>query len=275
MFTQLMTLSRQSDSCFRGEQAPDKGERLFGGQLLAQALCAAQATIEASRDVHSLHAYFLRPGDVDLAVDLEVEEVRNGRKFSSREIRATQADKERFRMMVSLHLPDESPIYSRETMPDVPEPESVPFTYDDFAAREMGLTEWHGANRPIDIRYINPPGERGVANTDDQLMWMRIDERLSDDPRLHRAGLAYMSDATLIDHVMLPHGLRWQDAGFDGASLDHSMWFHHPARADEWLLSVQRPQATGRGRGISEGLFFDRMGNLVATCKQEGLMRWS
>ena len=147
-------------------------------------------------------------------------------------------------------------------------------TYDAFTLAQTGEADWHGANRPVDIRYINPPPPRGTPTMEPQRMWMRIEQSLDADERVHRAGLAYLSDTTLVDHVMLPHGRRWQDADFDGASLDHAMWFHRPARADEWLLFEQLPEMTGGGRGLASGRFFNRRGDLVATCVQEGVMRW-
>jgi acyl-CoA thioesterase-2 len=127
----------------------------------------------------------------------------------------------------------------------------------------------------MDIRYVNPPtAPRGQPVTDSQLMWMRIPERLPDEPGVHQAALAYLSDSTLVDNVMLPLGLRWQDDDFEGTSLDHAMWFHRFARADDWLLFEQCVEATGAGRGLASGRFFTESGELVATCIQEGLMRW-
>ena len=127
----------------------------------------------------------------------------------------------------------------------------------------------------MDILYINPPhSPEGSPVTEPQLMWIRINELLGDDRRLHEAALAYIADATLIDHVLLPHGYRWQDKRLTGASLDHSMWFHNEAQADDWLLYEQRVETTGGGRGLGSGRFFDSDGTLVATCMQEGLIRW-
>lgn len=127
----------------------------------------------------------------------------------------------------------------------------------------------------MDIRYVNPPAApRGVSITEDQRLWMRISEPLDDDPATHATGLAYLSDSTLVDHVVLPHGQRWQDPRLVSTSLDHAMWFHRPFRADEWLLFDQRVESTGRGRGLASGRFFTEAGRLVATCMQEGLIRW-
>ncbi len=276
MFAPLLDLVSIGDNRFVAPPSPDKGERMFGGQFLAQCLAAAQATVADDRQVNSLHGYFLRPGDVDLDVGLHVVEVRDGRSFSSRQVVAQQRGKELFRMLVSYQVPDESPEYMGFVMPEVPPPEEVTYTYEDFTLAQSGDDAWYGTDRPMDIRYINPPSAvRGVPVTETQLMWMRIPEALSDAPHVHQAGLAYLSDSTIVDHIMLPLGMRWQDTGLEGTSLDHAMWFHRPARADEWLLFAQTVEATGGGRGLASGRLYSRRGELAATCVQEGLMRWS
>ena len=276
MFTPLLALKRLDDDAFAAPGSPERGERMFGGQFLAQCLAAAQHTVPGERAANSLHAYFLRPGDVQRPLRLEVRRLRDGRSFSHREVTAEQDGKERFRMLVSLQTAAETPRYSRAPMPDAPAPEQVTYTYEDFTRAQTGGAAWHAAARPVDIRYVNPPqAGRGEPVTETQLMWMRVRERLPDNPAVHQAALAYLSDTTLVDHVPLPLGRRWQDAGFDGTSLDHAMWFHHPARADEWLLFAQDVEATGDGRGLARGRFYRRQGELAATCLQEGLMRWS
>ncbi len=274
MFSQLIHLQPVGESRFGAPASPDKGERIYGGQYLAQCLAAARATVADDRRVNSLHGYFLRQGDVDFEVELRVDVLRDGRSFSSRQVVAEQQGRELFHMLASYQVPDACPEYSGGDMPQVPPAEEVFYTYDDFTLAQTGESDWHGADRPMDIRYINPPKVRGVPVTEPQLMWMRIPEPLQDSPQIHEAGLAYLSDSTLVDHVMLPHGMRWQDAELAGASLDHAMWFHRPARADEWLLFVQTVEATGGGRGLARGSFFTRAGELAATCMQEGLIRF-
>ena len=276
MFAPLLDLAAIGDNHFVAPPSPDKGERMFGGQFLAQCLAAAQATVADDRRVNSLHGYFLRPGDVDLDLDLLVDEVRDGRSFSSRQVVAAQRGKELFRVLISYQVPDETPEYTGFAMPDVPPPEEVTYTYDDFTLAQSGEVAWYGADRPMDILYINPPtAPRGVPVTETQLMWLRIPEALPDAPHVHQAGLAYLSDSTIVDHIMLPLGMRWQDTGLEGTSLDHAMWFHRPARADEWLLFTQTVEATGGGRGLASGRLYARRGELAATCVQEGLMRWN
>lgn len=275
-FSRLIDLAPLGGDVFRAPAAPERTGRLYGGQFLAQGLVAAMQTSEGDRDVHSLHAYFLRPGDVDLPVELAVERIRDGRSFSARMIRALQNGRELFRMMVSLHVCESGDDFAGARMPDVPPPESVTFTYNEFSHSNGRMPDWDGEARPMDIRYINPPGATpGAPVLEPQRMWMRIPETLGDAWAAHTAGLAYLSDSTLIDHVVLPHGRRWQDPALNGASLDHAMWFHRRARADEWLLFDQHVGATGGGRGFAHGRFFDHSGRLVASCAQEGLVRWA
>ena len=276
MFAQLVTLDSLGDGRFTAPPSLEKGERVFGGQFIAQCLAAAQASVAADRVVHSLHAYFLRPGDVDLAVDLAVADIRDGRSFSWREVTASQDGKERFRLIASFQVPVQTPEYTRPAMPSAPEPETVTYTYDQFSTAQTGSEVLSNMFRAIDIRYVNPPlGPRDEPVTETQLMWMRISERLPDTPNLHRAAIAYVSDSTLVDPILLPLGLRWQDADFEGTSLDHAMWFHRDARADQWLLFVLDVETIGAGRGLARGRIYTRDGTLIATCMQEGLMRWN
>jgi acyl-CoA thioesterase-2 len=237
---------------------------------------AALHTVADDRAPHSLHGYFARSGDPGAPLELTVDRLRDGRSFSLREVVVTQGGRMLFRMHTSFQVADETPRYQGAAMPQVAPPEAVNFTYDAFTLQQTGKSDWHGAARPMDIRYVNPPrAPRGEPVTEPQLMWQRIAEELPDTPGLHAAGLAYLSDSTLVDSIMLPLGMRWQDEDFAGVSLDHAMWFHQPVRADEWLLFEQRPQVTGAGRGLASGCFFSRDGRLVATCQQEGLMRWT
>jgi acyl-CoA thioesterase-2 len=274
-FAQLIDLSALGGDVFRAPPAPERSGRVYGGQFLAQGLAAASSTIDQDRDVHSLHAYFLRPGDVELPIELEVERLRDGRSFSARVVRAVQQDKELFRMMASFHVPEPGDDYAGARIPDAPAPETVPLTYNAFSRANGEGPDWDGESRPMDIRYINPPtAPPGQPVLEPQRMWVRIRDALGEAWSTHYAALAYLSDSTLIDHVVLPHGRRWQDPALNGASLDHAMWFHHRARADTWLLFDQHVVATGHGRGFAQGLLFDRSGRLVASCAQEGLIRW-
>lgn len=275
-FAALVVLTDTGEDRYAASAAPEKGGRMFGGQLLAQGMAAAQRTLGDERRVHSLHAYFLRAGDVDSPLVLEVERVRDGRSFSARSVRVLQNDRELCRMLLSFHAVEDGLEYASAQMPDVPPPEEVSLTYNEFARAQQGDPDeaWDGEARPIDIRYIDAPtAAQGVPVREDQRMWMRIPERLPDSGNVHDAGVAYVSDSTVIDHILLPHGYRWHDGLFDGVSLDHAMWFHRRARADEWLLFDQTALWTGAGRGLANGRLFDMDGRLIATCTQEGLIR--
>jgi len=272
----LLDLRQLDERSFVGAAAPERAGRMYGGQLLAQGLAAAQRCVDDDRPVHSLHGYFLRAGSVDRPVELVVTAVRDGRSFSVREVSVGQDGDELMRLLASFHVPEDGLDYSPARQYEVPPPEAVTVTYDQFtrAHQPDPDEEWPGADRPMDIRYINAPrAPEGQPVLEPQLMWVRISEELPDDPRIHAAALAYLADSTLVDHVMLPHGLRWQDGRLTGASLDHAMWFHRPARADRWLLYDQQVEATAGARGMTTGRLIDSDG-VVVTCGQEGLMRW-
>lgn len=181
-------------------------------------------------------------------------------------------------MTVSFQVPEDGPRRQASDIPPVPPPEAVHLDYTMFtnSLRDEDEGPWPGEARPMDIRYVNPPvANPGVPINDDQFMWMRVVEALPEDRAMHDAALLYLSDATLVDHVWLPHGRRWQDRRAEGASLDHAMWFHEPVRADRWVLFDQRVEFTGGARGLASGRFYTETGDLVASCSQEGLMRWT
>ena len=248
---------------------------MFGGQFLAQGICAASRTIEDDKNIHSLHAYFLRPGDVDKPIEYSVEVIRDGRSFSHRHITAVQNDKECFCMYTSWAASLPSLDFSGTPCPEVPPPESVSYTYDDFCRDQRGnQSRQASSERPMDIRYINPPAAQDRSSiTEDQRMWMKIRGTTRPQRAVHDAGLAYLSDSTLIDHIMLPHGRRWLDEDVFGTSLDHAMWFHTAAPCTDWLLFDQAIEWTGNGRGTASGRLYTQDRVLVATCFQEGLMR--
>ena len=281
-FLQLLDLTADgATDRFIGPPSPERGGRTYGGQFLAQAVAAAQRTVDDDRLVHSLHGLFLRPGDVDRATSWEVERVRDGRSFAVRSVVGSQEGKEAFRVLLSLQVPE--PGFSYQPSPgfsiaDLPEPDAVSMSYVEFclAHPDVAAAAWFGQDRPMDIRYIDPPDPvSGPPSERPQRTWTRIIGPLPDHPWIHRAGQVYLADATLIDHVVLPHGHRWHDARLTGASLDHAMWFYGDVRADRWLLYDQRVELTGGARGLASGRFYTPDGVLVSTCTQEGLMRWS
>lgn len=257
--------------------SPDKAERMFGGMFLAQAMLCCRNSVPQNKRIHSLHCYFLRPGDTSIPVDYNVSVIRDGRRYSHREATAFQNNKELFRMVCSYAISSPGFNYNGFSAPRVPQPDDVTYTYTDFCRDQMPNPNYirDVKARPFEIRYINPPQQFTKSDyIENQLMWMKLTVGIEDNPNTHDAGLAYLSDSTLIDHITLPHGKRWQDADFEGTSLDHAMWFHQSAKADEWLLFDQCVEWTGDGRGLASGRIYSEDGSLVATCMQEGLMQF-
>lgn len=275
VFSELLDLKAAGRNRFVAPPAPEDGGRMFGGQLLAQALAAAALTVPTDRSVHSLHAHFLAAGSVTEHTDIDVEEVRDGRSFSLRQVSMRQAGRELSRAIVSFHVPEPGFEHAPHTMPDVPAPEAVVTSYEDFVVSTAPKEDWHGDARPLDIRYVNPPAAaEGTPVLESQKTWIRVRPPVDGGEAIHAAGLAYLSDATLLDHALLPHGHRWHDPRLTGASLDHTMYFHTPARCDDWLLFDQHVTFTGGARGLTAGTLYSRTGAMVATCTQEGLIRW-
>jgi acyl-CoA thioesterase-2 len=271
----LLDLERIEDDIYRGVSPPMSSTRVFGGQVAGQALVAAGRTVPGEREVHSLHAYFIRAGDPRVPIVYQVDRVRDGRSFATRRVTAIQHGKAIFTLSASFQSPQEG-VEHANLMPEVPGPEELALLRD----RMRGFEERFGPRavepRPIDIRYVNDPPwiarESGERSTRSQV-WMRADGVLPDLPLLHVCVLAYASDMTLLDSMLARHGLAF---GLDRvllASLDHAMWFHRPARADEWVLyDTESPSAAG-SRGLATGRFFAQDGTLLATVVQEGLLR--
>jgi acyl-CoA thioesterase II len=262
---------------FRGVSPKEDRQRVFGGQVAGQALVAAARTIDGDRPVHSLHAYFLRPGDPEIPILYEVDRIRDGRSFTTRRVVAIQHGEAIFHMSASFQAP-EAGLEHAFPMPETPPPGDLP----DFAQRMAPYVEKYGDRlrhvldrpRPIDTRVVDwDPMDRAESLPPYQRVWLRADGVLPDDPLVHTIILTYASDMTLLDTALLPHGGMWFQPGLLMASLDHAMWFHRPFRADEWLLySQDTPTATG-GRGLTRGLVFTRTGSLVASVVQEGVIR--
>jgi acyl-CoA thioesterase II len=251
-------------------------QRVFGGQVAGQALVAAGRTVPADRPVHSLHAYFIRPGDPSVPIVYTVDRVRDGRSFTTRRVSAIQHGKVIFTLSASFHRPEPGPQHAVR-MPEVPPPDQMP----SVAERLEKVFGPHSDNffrsRPIDLRFVGPltfEAERDPAlRTTESLVWLRVEGDLPDDPMLHVCLMTYVSDITLLDSVLLTHGLSWADGRTTGASLDHAMWFHRPFRADRWLLYAQETPFTGGARGLARGQVFTQDGQLVVSVVQEGLVR--
>jgi acyl-CoA thioesterase-2 len=272
---ELLNLKQLEEDRFVGESPAVGPLRIFGGQVAGQALVAAGRTVDPSRRVHSLHGYFVRPGDPAELIEYEVENIRDGRSFSVRRSVARQHGKVIFFMSASFHRP-ESGLDHHEPGPDVPPPEELPSLADLLARYPERSTNARLRDRPIDIRYIGQPGwvpagERTAAER--QRVWMRVDGTLPDDPLLHACALTYASDLTLMDAVLSVHGAVWGPGGFVGASLDHALWFHRHFRADEWFLYDCTSPSASDARGLATGRMFTRDGRNIATAVQEGLLR--
>jgi acyl-CoA thioesterase-2 len=254
--------------------------KAYGGDLLAQACTAAVATVDDGKTLHSMHSYFLRPADVGQPLRYEVENVRNGRGYSTRQVRAYQHGKELFRGLASFHLQEEGDEFA-PPVPSYPSPETLPTAADYLAVTpEAGhldpeVARYWGAERSFDIRHVPTPIYVATEATpaSRQAVWLRSFDRLPDDPGIHAAALAYVSDYTILEPTMRALEMSWSDPGLVTASLDNSIWFHRQARVDEWLLYVQEAVTAQHSRGLNFGRFFDREGRLIATIAQEGMLR--
>ena len=260
---------------FTGTSQWDPLGRVFGGQVLAQSLVAAQRTIHDGRVVHSLHGYFLRPGDLALPITFSVDRIHDGRSFATRRTQASQDGVPILSMIASFQTPDTG-LDHQVDMPDgLPEPDDVLSDAEHLATVDHPIAQAWARDRPFDMRHVPSPVYFSVegARVPHQAVWLRATGPLPDDADLHRAALLYASDYTLLESVYRRHGTPLATPGMKVASLDHAMWWHRPARVDEWLLYVQEsPNAIG-GRGLALGRIYDRSGALVASVAQEGMVR--
>ncbi len=273
----LLSLERLEDNLFRGQSRDIGTKYVFGGQVLGQALSAAQATLDTARTAHSLHAYFLRAGDVGQPIVYDVDRTRDGGTFSVRRVTAIQHGKVIFFCAASFHA-DEPGATHQATMPDVPKPEdiapSAPLSPAALARLPTKVQRWLDRMGPFEFRHIYPRDELDPPKRPaQQQVWFKLSERVGDAPELHRALLAYASDFHLLGTTTFPHGISYYQPNVQMASLDHALWFHRPFRADDWLLySIDSPSAQG-SRGLARGMIHDRDGRLVASTAQEGLIR--
>jgi acyl-CoA thioesterase-2 len=269
----LLDLEPIEVNIFRGVSPDESRQRVFGGQVAAQALMAAGRTVERGR-VHSLHAYFLRPGDPNVPILYEVDRIRDGRSFTTRRVVAIQHGQAIFNVAASFHVYEEGAFDHQVPMPAVPEPETLPSLHDRLEPLRDELADWFARPHPIEQRHVGElPWMQHDPGDPVQRVWIRADGTLPDDPLLHACVAAYASDMSLFDTMLAPHEVRWDDAEFMGASLDHCMWFHRPLRADDWLLyDMDSPNAYA-ARGLARGFLFSRDGTLVVSVVQEGLMR--
>jgi acyl-CoA thioesterase-2 len=273
----LLDLEQIEVNIFRGESPEgERRQRVFGGQVAGQALVAAGRTVPADRPVHSLHAYFIRPGDPTVPLVYVVEPVRDGKSFTTRRVTAIQHGKTIFTLSASFHR-SEPGFEHADAMPEVPGPDEVEPTADRLRRLYGPAADEYAWPNPIDIRHVGPLTAEASRDpsliTSRNVVWLRADGELPDDPLLHVCLMTYASDMTLLDTVLLAHGTSWSDGLITGASLDHAMWFHRPFRADRWLLYVQDSPVASDARGLARGEVFTRDGELVVSVVQEGLLR--
>lgn len=274
----LLALERIEENLFRGQSQDLGWGTVFGGQVLGQALSAAAQTVPAERRVHSMHAYFLRPGDVTKPIVYDVDRIRDGTSFTTRRVVAIQNGKAIFNLAASFQK--EEPGFEHQmAMPEAAPPESFKTDQERFAAIANRLPSFAReravAERPIELRVVEPEDDlfHPQKRPPNRMVWLRASAPLPDDPALHAYLLAYASDFSFVTTALLPHGVSWLTPGMQIASIDHVMWFHRPLRVDDWLLYVMdSPEAYG-ARGLARGLLFSKDGRLVASCAQEGLIR--
>ncbi|UVO49403.1 acyl-CoA thioesterase II [Sphingomonas sp. SUN019] len=273
----LLDIEEIDTDLYRGRRSSNGVGRVFGGQVIAQALQAAQRSTDAPKVAHSLHAYFMRAGNEDYPIIYRVVRDFDGKSFSTRRVIAMQRGQPILNMACSLQLPEDG-FTHQDTMPDVLAPESLKSEAEIRAESSAHVDERFRRQltrpRPIEIRPVYPRQWFDPQPTAPlQHSWFRIVAPIGDDPALHRAVLSYASDMALLGTCMLPHGVNWTTPGFQTASLDHALWLHEDFRADDWLLYVTDSPWAGHARGFNRGKIFARDGRLVASVTQEGLIR--
>jgi acyl-CoA thioesterase-2 len=269
------TGARTSEDIFTAQSQWVPHGRVFGGQVLAQSLLAASLTIDEDRPAHSMHAYFLRPGDVAEPITLAVDRIHDGRSFSTRRTQAYQSGAPILSMIASFQTRDDGLEHSIGMPGDLPDPESLPSAAESLHGVPHPVAEYWARERPFDMRHVPSPIYLSVEGGEQahQAVWMRAIGPLPDDPRLHQAALAYASDYTILEPILRRHGVAWTQPGLKVASLDHAMWWHRFGRVDEWFLYAQEsPNAIG-GRGLAMGRIYSRDGALLASVAQEGMVR--
>jgi acyl-CoA thioesterase II len=270
----ILDLEELELNLFRGRSPQEDKQRVFGGQVAGQALVAAGRTVE-DREIHSLHSYFLRPGDPRVPIIYQVDRLRDGRSFSTRRVTGIQHGQAIFALAASFQV-EEGGIEHQAEMPQATQPEELPDREERLAemrARGEEVDDWMLFGAALDTRYVDSMDYSGKTEQDPHWrVWLRANGQLPDDPLLHRCVAAYASDMTLLDTALRPHPLA-MDEGMQVASLDHAMWFHRPFRADEWLLYAHESPSMSNSRGFTTGRFFTRSGKLVISVVQEGLLR--
>lgn len=275
MLSVIDSEARTRDDIYTGPALPTPHGRSFGGQVIGQAIAAAGESAPHDRALHSMHGYFLRPGQSEQRMTFEVARLYDGRSFSTRRVQAYQGGEVLMSMIASFQEPDEGLEHQEPIdLSSVPSPDELPTVWERYGhLADGGRASWV-LNRPFDIRYIDPDIMLQVdAPAAGQRVWLRSRDTLDGPQLLHSAALAFASDYLLVEPVMRRHGIPWATPGLRAASLDHAMWFHRPFRVDEWLLyTLETPTSQG-GRGLTFGKFYDQRGELVASVAQEAMIR--
>ncbi|ALV26812.1 acyl-CoA thioesterase II [Pannonibacter phragmitetus] len=273
----ILDLEQLEHNLFRGRSPQAGWQRVYGGQVIGQALVAASRTVVEERHIHSLHGYFLRPGDPAVPIIYDVDRIRDGGSFTTRRVVAIQHGQAIFSMSASFQTLEDG-LEHQTGMPDVPMPEDLPSEQDlkekFLKVAPENVRRYWERERPIELRPVDLThyfSEKKLAPQ--QYVWVRATSPLPDETRIHQCVLAYASDMTLLDTSLFPHGKSVFSPQIQAASLDHSMWFHRPFRADDWLLYATDAPSSSGGRGMNRGLLYDRSGHLIASTAQEGLIR--
>ena len=273
---EVLTLEPRGDDTFVGESLPKPGGRVFGGQVLAQSLLAAGATVPDDRFPHSVHGYFLRAGDITKPITFAVERLRDGRSFSARRTHALQDGQPILSLIASFQLDQEGAEHSDGPTVIPPPPQDVRTAAQVLGTVDHPVAAFWTQTAAFDMRHVEESlyVEPAATRTDRQRVWMKADGPVPDDELLHRALLAYACDQVMLEPVLRRHGKSWASPGLSIASLDHAMWWHRPVRVDEWLLFAQASPSSQGGRGLSTARVFSQDGTLVATIAQEGMIRF-
>lgn len=273
---ELLQLEDLDVDLYRGQQARTTRQRVFGGQVAAQAVAAATRSVDDDMLMHSMHSYFLRPGDTTVPIIYDVERIRDGRSFVTRRVMARQHGRPIYFMTANFQVPEDG-LDHQDRMPDVPPPEMGVSMMDIARSHSPeSVAEWEREWSALDVRYVGTSAMGLPADPDHParaLLWLRVADHLGDDPVVHLAAFTYATDLTLLGATLTPHGLHINSSRLMPASLDHAIWFHRPFRADEWWLYDQVSPVAHGGRGLAMGRVFTQDGTLVATVAQEGLIR--
>lgn len=266
--------ARTTEDIFTGVSQSMPLGRVYGGQVLAQSIVAAERTLGEDRTIHSMHGYFLRPGDSTKGITFSVDRIHDGRSFSTRRTQAFQEGVPIFSMIASFQDPDPGLEHQAPIPTGLPSPDELPDIEDHLKGLHP-MTKRLFADRPVDVRHIPSPiylsveGER----VPHQAVWVRARRRLPDDPAIHRAALAYLSDFTIQESILRAHGVSWATPGLKVASLDHAMWWHRAGRVDDWMLYAQESPSARGGRGLATGRIYSADGTLIAVVAQEIMVR--